>query len=90
MQDVVYGTPRFNRPFGFEVLDHVCAHTCPTEPDVSSGHTIGHWCRLPTRESAIRQCDICDREYINKKKYQDPKYETICPECVIRNGLEDV
>jgi len=85
---IVYGTPRFKRPYGYEVLDVTCAHRCFRALDVSSGHTVGRWCKLPTRESAIRQCDICEREYIDITKYQDPRYETICPECVIKHDLE--
>jgi len=58
-----------------------------TKVDHESGHRVCCGCNRPTAESALRQCDICGKEYIDKTKYQDPNYETDCPRCVVEYDL---
>jgi hypothetical protein len=50
--------------------------------DHGTGHHVCCECSKVTRSSGLRECDTCDREYIDKTKFQDDKYETNCPECV--------
>ncbi len=83
--NVVYGNPNLDLSTRIE---HLCHHGCrhaPVDPD--TGHVIGFWCGKVTIESGLRSCDICERQYINKTQYEDPHYETYCPECVINYDL---
>lgn len=84
---VIYGTPNLTLK---EKIEHTCVHGCRHAPvDETTGHVVGYWCGKVTPESGLRVCDTCEREYINKEKYQDPHYETNCPECVKKYGLDD-
>lgn len=85
MEQTVYGAPKLELK---TKIEHLCHHGCretPVDPD--TGHVLGFWCKKLTINSGLRQCDICDRQYIDPVKYQDPYYETNCPECVKRYGL---
>jgi hypothetical protein len=84
MVQVVYGNPKI--PIEVKVKQ-LCVHGCRTEFDSATGHTLGFWCKRPTVDSGLRECDICYRQYINKTKHQNPRYETICPDCERDYGI---
>lgn len=77
------------------IREHLCGYyeqkveciDSRTVVDASTGHTVCCGCKRITVKSGFRNCDICEREYINKDQYEDPKYETICPECVKTYGV---
>lgn len=58
-----------------------------TAVDTSTGHTLCCGCDRLTAESGLRKCDNCSIEYINKDVYQNPRYETYCPRCVVEYEL---
>jgi hypothetical protein len=85
MVQTVYGDPKLTLK---QKIEHLCFHGCRLAPiDPDTGHVVGFWCKKLTIDSGLRICDICDREYIDKTKNQNPDYETNCPECVKRYGL---
>jgi len=55
--------------------------------DPESGHMVCCGCNRITVASGLMECDICSREYINKAKSQDKRYETNCPDCEKRYGV---
>lgn len=57
--------------------------------DRESGHRVCSGCSRITLHSGLRVCDICEKEYIDPNKYQDPDFETNCPRCVERYGIEE-
>lgn len=57
--------------------------------DSPSGHMVCSGCQRITVASGLRRCDTCDKEFINKSKFQDNNYETNCPRCIVEYGLED-
>lgn len=67
---------------------HVCVES-GVQVDPQTGHTVCLGCYRITVASGLRECDICCKEYIDKGKYQDPRYETNCPVCVKEFGLEN-
>lgn len=58
-----------------------------TKVDPNTGHTVCLGCNRIKAESGLRVCDICEREYINKSKYENPKSETNCPRCEQEYGI---
>jgi hypothetical protein len=90
---VIYGTTRKKLAIltirehlcGFFELKSVCVNA-GTVVDPQTGHTLCLGCSRITFESGLRECDQCDREYINKEQHQDNNFETICPDCVVRYG----
>ena len=80
------------------VREHTCGFygpaktTCQGAPwriDLVSGHRVCSGCGKITVKSGLRTCDICDTQYIDLNNYQDPKYETNCPCCIERYGLDE-
>lgn len=73
---------------GFFEQKVVCVDTgWRVDPD--TGHRVCSGCSRITLYSGLRRCDICDKEYIDKTKYQDPVFETNCPRCVERYGIDE-
>jgi hypothetical protein len=58
--------------------------------DLRSGHTVCSGCGKLKWASGLRECSICDREYINKSKFEDTSnyQEAICPDCRLRHGFD--
>jgi hypothetical protein len=79
------------------IREHLCGYyeqkvTCTgaqTRLDPQTGHRVCSGCRKILVSSGLRSCDICGRDYIDPTKYQNPRYETNCPCCVVKYGLED-
>lgn len=71
----------------YEALD-ICRNAVE-RVDSRTGHTVCSGCSKIRTASGLRQCDICDKEYIDKNKFQDPHYETNCPRCVIEYGIDE-
>lgn len=77
------------------IREHLCGFyelrvTCvdaSERVDRETGHTLCLGCDRITVISGLRECDICIKEYIDKTKYQNPSYETNCPDCVVTHGL---
>ena len=86
-----------NRLAILTVREHLCGFyqlsvTCVdagTKVDCDTGHTVCCGCERITVYSGLRECDICGQEYIDKTKFQNPRYETNCPCCVKEYGLDD-
>lgn len=55
--------------------------------DPDTGHHVCLSCDRVTFKSGLRECDICEREYINLNKYENPRYDTNCPDCVVNYGV---
>lgn len=60
------------------------------EVDTRTGHHVCLGCERITVDSGLRVCDICGKQYINKAEYQNPRYETNCPNCIKEYGLDNV
>jgi hypothetical protein len=74
---------------GFHELNVTCVDSV-SYVDHETGHTVCSGCERITLASGLRVCDICESEYIDKTKYQDPrKADTNCPRCVEEYGLEE-
>lgn len=79
------------------IRDHLCGFfelktSCVdagSRVDPVTGHMVCCGCGRITVASGLMQCDICNRDYINKSKRQDKRYETNCPSCIIKFGLDD-
>lgn len=71
---------------GFYSLGVDCADM-GSQIDPQTGHRVCSECQRITVASGLRICDICDKEYIDKSQYQNPRYDTNCPRCVITYGL---
>lgn len=71
---------------GYYQLYTKCADSL-TVVDSDTGHTVCLGCDRITVSSGLRACDMCEREYIDKTKYQTNDYDTYCPECVIKHDL---
>lgn len=73
---------------GFYEISTRCADS-EDRLDPATGHRVCLGCGKVTSKSGLRNCDICERDYINLDKHQDPNYETNCPECIERFGLDE-
>lgn len=79
------------------IREHLCGfYEIPTRCsdagevlDSTTGHKVCLGCGKVTSKSGLRVCDTCDKEFINLSKYLDPEYETNCPECIERYGLDE-
>lgn len=90
--EVVYARPDafYGRLAILTVREHLCGYyqdltSCVAagdRVDPDTGHTVCCGCDKITVASGLRICDICDKEYIDKSKYQNPIYDTNCPRCV--------
>lgn len=97
-KDVIYPHPKnFMGRLAIQTCrDHLCSYyesltRCVytgIRVDPVSGHDVCCGCGKITARSGLRTCDTCEREYIDKTKYQDDSYETYCPECVKEFGLD--
>jgi hypothetical protein len=73
---------------GFYEISTRCAEA-GDRLDPDTGHRVCCSCGKVTSKSGLRICDTCDREFINLDKFLNPEYETNCPECIERYGLDE-
>lgn len=88
-----------NVKYGLAILtirEHLCGFyelltkcvDAGTVVDSETGHTVCLGCSRITLSSGLRDCSICEIQFIDKAKFQDPNYEVYCPECVITYDLD--